>query len=217
MKKLAIGCLAVLLVVLVVGGTLGYYFIIRPAGSYIASFRQLAEVADIEKQVSNTRPFSPPASGELSEQMVTRFVAVQERMSSDLGGRFDELKDKYEQIERRHGAAGREASVSEKLEALKDLATIVVDAKKAQVAALNAANFSIAEYDWVRSQVYGAAGLALSGIDLKELSRMATERGSAEIDRAALALSEIPERNRDLVQPYVARLQEWAALAFFGL
>ena len=218
MKKLAIGCAGALLLVLVVGGIAGYVFVYRPARAYIASFRQLAEVPDIEKQITNKTPFEAPAGGELSEAWVTRFVKVQELMQARMGPRFGELKVKYDQMERRQKAEGRQASVTEGLTAMKDLAGIYVEAKRVQVEALNQTAFSLAEYDWVRKQVYAAAGLPVAGFNLRDMAETAkTGSGKMDFSSRAEAVPEAPARNKELVKPYAEKLQEWIALGFFGL
>jgi hypothetical protein len=218
MKKWAIGCGGALLVVLVVGGIAGYVFVYRPARVYIASFRQLAEVPEIEKLIANKAPFQPPASGELTAEWMTRFVKVQELMQARLGPRFGELKIKYDQMERQQKAEGRQASVTEGLTAIKDLAGIFVEAKRAQVEALNQTAFSLTEYDWVRKQVYAAAGLPLADFNLREIAE-AAKSGSGKVDfgRRAETSPEVPERNKEIVKPYAEKLRDWAALGFFGL
>ncbi len=214
MKKFAIGCAVALLLVLVVGGVLGYVFVLRPARAYIASFQQLGQIPEIEKQVANKTPFEAPSTNELTEQMVTRFVAVQQQMQQSLGPKFDELKAKYDQIDRVQKAEHREPTFTEAMGAIKDLTTIFVMAKRAQVEALNKAGFSLDEYSWVRGRVYNAAGIVMSEMDLSRLADSA-KKGQMEMRKTADEL--VPDQNKQLVQPYAKQLQEWAPLAFFGL
>lgn len=215
MKKLAIGCLIVAVVLVVVGGTLGYFFIWRPASGYIASFRQLGEMTALDKQVTSTASFTPPASGELTADLVGRFVKVQETMEQGLGPTFAELKTKYDALEKVMKSEKREATMLEGLNALKDLATIIVQAKRSQVQGLNAAGFSLDEYRWVRGEVYAAADLALAQLDFSAIAEAARQGG--DIVKPAPAPKEIPAVNRELVAPYVEKLKEWIALGFFGL
>jgi hypothetical protein len=216
MKKLAIGCLTVLVLVLVVGGVLGYIFVWRPATAYIASFRQLGELADIDKQIANKSPFTAPSGNELTQAMVTRFVNVQEQMQQTLGARFAEMKTKYDELDRLQKAEHRDPSFTETMGALKDLTRIIVVAKRAQVEALNKAAFSLEEYTWVRGRVYNAAGIALSEMDLTRLAN-AGPQGGGQVPLRRTAEEEVPDRNKELVKPYAKKLQEWAPLAFFGL
>jgi hypothetical protein len=215
MKKFAIGCLIVLAVLLVVGGTLGYFFIWRPASSYIASFRQLSEMPAIEKQVANKAAFTAPENGELTEALVARFVKVQESMETSLGPKFTELKAKYDQMDKTIKSENRKASAMEGLTALKDLATVIVQGKRAQVEALNAAGFSLEEYAWVRGQVYAAASIALAQLDFQDIAQAARE--GRDLVKAAPEPKDVPARNKELVAPHAAKLKEWAALGFFGL
>ena len=215
MKKFAIGCLIVAAVVIVVGGILGYFFIWRPASSYIASFSQLGEIADLDKQVTNKASFTPPASGELNKELVDRFVKVQEGMEQALGPTFTQLKTKYDVLDKAMKSEKREATVLEGVNALKDLATVIVQAKRAQVQALNTTSFSLDEYRWVRGQAYAAAGLPLTQIDLEGIAAAAKEGGN--VVRKAPEPGEIPAVNKELVAPYAEKLKEWIALGFFGL
>jgi hypothetical protein len=179
--------------------------------------KQLGEVPQIEEQIRNKRPFEGPANGELTAEMVSRFVKVQETMSASLGAKVNQLKEKYDQLEQARKAERREASMSEGLGALKDLAGVYVDAKRAQVDALNQAGFSLAEYDWVRKQVYAAAGLALAQINIAEIGRSAQAgRPNVSVTEASLD-TEIPAHNQELVKPYAEKLKDWMPMAFFGL
>jgi hypothetical protein len=216
MKKLAIGCLTVVVLVLVVGGVLGYIFVWRPATAYVASFRQLGELTDIDKQIANKSPFTAPAGNELTEAMVTRFVTVQEQMQQSLGARFADMKTKYDELDRLQKAQHRDPSFIEAMGALKDLTTIIVVAKRAQVEALNKAAFSLEEYTWVRGRVYNAAGIALSEMDLTRLASAGTQ-GGGQVQMRRTTDDQVPDRNKELVKPYAARLGQWAPLAFFGL
>ncbi len=62
MKKLAIGCGAVLLVLAVGAGIAGYY-IYSKAKSYLSQFEAIAAV---EKNVANRAPFTPPAASRVN-------------------------------------------------------------------------------------------------------------------------------------------------------
>lgn len=216
MKKVAIGCLAVLVLVLVVGGVLGYIFVWRPATAYLASFRQLGEISDIDRQVANKTPFTAPSGNLLTQEMVARFMAVQEQMQQTLGERFAPLKTKYDELDRLQKAEHRQASFTEGMGAVKDLVTIIVAAKRAQVEALNKAGFSLDEYSWVRGHIYSAAGIVMSEMDLTQLAK-AAERGPGQLQMRRTSDEEVPDGNKELVKPYAKKLEEFAPLAFFGL
>jgi hypothetical protein len=217
MKKFAIGCGIVVLVLCVVGGIAAYVAYTRFVKPMATTFTEFAELAEIEKQVKNTSSFTAPATGELTEEMVSRFVKVQEAMQARLGQRMDQLKTKYDQIDKALKSEQRRASFTEGLGALKDLSTIMVEAKHTQVEALNQASFSVKEYEWVRQQVYAAVGIVAAGFDVKDVKRLAEEAGRRGGPEPKETIGDVPERNRELVKPYGAKLQEWAPLAFFGL
>jgi hypothetical protein len=216
MKTFALGCLIVVAGLAVVGGTLGYFFIWKPASSYVAGLRQLGELADIDRQVTNKASFTPPANGELTEQLVSSFVSVQEAMQARLGPTFTQLKTKYDEMERVIKSEKRNANALEGLTALKDLATIIVEAKHAQVEGLNQKGLSLNEYEWVRKQVYAAAGVALVELNVKGIAQ--TAKAGGDITRMVTTADEkVPARNKELVAPYAEKLKEWVTLGFFGL
>jgi len=217
MKKVLVGCLGVILLVVVAAGIGGYYFIYRPARTYLASFQQLGEIPQIERQVKNQAPFSAPESGELTSAQVDGFMSVAGQIQARLGGRADELKAKYDEFDRARQGEGGDASVSQVLGAFRDLASFFVEGKRAQVEALNQVGFSLDEYTWVKERVFAAAGMVLTQIDVTELSRAAGgEVPDLDAKRTELD-EEVPEQNRALVQPHIAKLREYLTLGFFGL
>jgi hypothetical protein len=216
MKKVLIGCLAVFLLIAVAGSVAGYLFVVRPARTYLASFAQIAEIAELDRQVQNTRAFQPPEGGELTAEKVERFAQVQRSMKGRLGERLEALDAKYETLNRQLGESGRNVRVSEVLGAYRDVLGVVVEAKRAQVDGLNEAGFSVAEYAWVREQVYQAAGMNLLGLDLDALQR-AAESGDDGGRVELTGLAEAPEKNRELVAPYEDEMEDWIILGFFGL
>lgn len=221
MKKLAIGCLIGFALLLVVGG-IGLYFaydrLIKPGIEMAGSFKELGKLADIEKQVRNTAPFTIPDTGELTQEMVDRFVKVQQQVEAKLGARMAQIRTKYDQLDRTLSGEKREASFMQIAGGLTDLATLLVEAKSAQVEALNQSAFSVKEYEWVRGQVYAAVGIAAVGLDMKKMAAEAQAgnvRGFSPPERESVG--NVPERNKELVTPYEKKLKEWAPLAFFGL
>ena len=215
MKKVLLGCGGLIVVLVVAGGTLGYFYVYRPAKQYIASFAQLEEVPKLNAQVRNQVEFMPPASGELTPELVDRFMKTQDALRARMGARLEELDDKYKTFEQARGESNR-PSVREALEALKDLGALVVDAKRAQVDALNEHGFSVAEYEWTRNTMYQALGMPIKQ-GLQEVIREVS--GGEPSSSAALddALPDVPEVNRKLVDPIRDKLAESMALAFFGL
>jgi hypothetical protein len=213
MKKLAIGCGVVVLLLGVAGGA-GVYYLTMKARGYLQQFQALA---DVDKKIVNTSAFSAPASGELSEDMVRRFVAVQDGMRSKLGARVAEITAKQDEFVRRMQAENRkDSSPMEAFTIVKDMMGLLLEARTAHIDALNNQRFSLDEYAWVRARVYAAAGVSVTEISLKNLPDAIKQGG--EITRPlAEATEEVPVKNKELVKPLLPRFKEWAPLAFFGM
>lgn len=220
MKKLVIGCGLALLLVGIAGAAGLYYFVYRPARSFVSSMTELGEVAELDRRVANTRTYTAPASGTLTREQVARFVAVQEAIHGRLGARATELEAKYKAMSER---AADSRSVTELVGAYKDVFVLIAEAKRAQVDALNAQGFSLDEYAWVRSQFYEAAGITLTGVDFAELAGKLRTGDLSDVDTpvadgASKAPStSVPEVNRTLVAPYKDAMERWFAYAIFGL
>jgi hypothetical protein len=213
MKKFALGCLGVLVILAIVGGALGYYYIILPAKSYVSSFAQLKEFPRLNADVRNKAAFAPPASGELTPEVVDRFLKTQQAFRDRMGERVRELDAKYKALDQARG--DKQPSMSDVLGALKDFGELLHEAKRAQVQALNQEGFSLAEYEWVRNSVYRAAGVSID-VNIEQAIRQVTGETSGQ-DLAARMVGEVPEANRALVAPHFEKLRENIAFAFFGL
>jgi hypothetical protein len=213
MKKLAIGCLVVVVVLAVAGG-IGAYWLYNKGKGMVASFAQLQEIPKIEAQVQNKGAFTTPDNGELSEEQVARYMSVQRTIKERLGTRVKDLDAKYKALNHKNGGEG---SFTDGLEALKDLGTLIVEAKKVQVDALNAQHFSIAEYDWTRTTVYQAAGVPLSMNFDKVIRQAQAGQAPTEESLTEAVAGAVPEKNKALVAPHLEALRDGAGLAFFGL
>ena len=87
---------------------------------------------------------------------------------------------------------------------VRSLGSIIVEARRAHVDALNAEQFSASEYTWVKLRAYEAAGLeVMEGIDWSAVQE--AMKDGAEPGRRAGAdgsrRPDVPERNRELVKP----------------
>jgi len=223
MKKLAIGCL----VILVLGGvvlTVGAYFLYRAATPMVEEARNYVrgwtELSELEKNISNTAPHQPPASGELTAAQMDRFARVQEHVGSSLGERMRQFEEQYRHLKSSgDGAAQPAPSFTELLNGLRELADVFVQARRYQVDALNKEGFSQTEYSWVRARVFQAAGVeAVSSIDFSKLEQVIRDNtGAQDVNIPRLPENQIPARNRDLVKPYLERMDRWIPLAMFGL
>ena len=221
MKKLLVGCLVIVALGAIAVAT-GSYFLYRAATPYIEDARNylrgLSELSDLEKNITNRTPYSPPSSGELSETQVQRFTRVQDHVRTTLGQRMKEFEEKYQHL-KTDNPGNRQPSFSEMMSGLRDLASVFTDARRYQVDALNKEGFSQEEYSWVRTRVFEAAGIEVANmIDFGQLERAVREgTGMEDFTAPRIPTRDVPEKNRALVKPYLKQMDEWLPLAFFGL
>lgn len=208
-RKLAIGCGAVFLVLLVAGAGVAWWFIGRPAASMVGAVRDVQRIESIREEVRDTSSYQAPADGVLTGGQVERYMDVQRAMRSRLEERVETLRDRYEAIDDEN----RNPSPAELARAWADTTGLLVDATEAQVDALNAQDFSLEEYRWVRGQVLLAAGFAAPGYDITDLA------GDGPSDGEAIApgATEVPEENVQLVEPYAEEIEQTLPFAWFGL
>jgi hypothetical protein len=209
MKKFAIGCFGVVLVLAVAGvGIVWFKFgdDISAGLDAVQGAAQLAtEFEELNDSVENRSAYEPPSDGTLNEETFNRFLAAQRQMRNTMEGRLDELQTKYESMEQEIDERGGQASISEMMGAYSDLTDLLIEAKRAQVAALNAQGFSLQEYNWVRQQVYRALGESVAVAAI------------AESGASAPARATVPEATREMVAPHREELMESYALAWWGL
>ena len=222
MKKVLAGCLIVLVIALIGFAAAGYYAyrwaqpMIQSTGDYIERARQMARLGD---RIQNRAPYVPPASGELTAIQVDRFVAVQTRVRDELGARWTEIETKSAEIREKTQNNQRELTFAEFTSVLSDISNIYMEARQAQVDALNAQKFSDGEYTWVRNRVYEAAGMEVaSGIDMSRIEALARESAMKNnVKLPDLKKPDIPQANIKLVRPHLSKLKEWIPLAALGL
>ena len=217
MKKFAIGC-GVVAVILLIGAAIATYFVVNKVQSTVAEFAALGEVPEIERGVRNKAVFSPPPSGELTEAQVARFVQVQQQVRSLVGARFAEFETKYKDLsERMNKDQGTVLDAPAVIGAYKDLAQTFVAAKRGQVEALNDAGMSLDEYRWIRTQAYAALGIPLGEFDVSQVIDDIREGRQPRQPEGVVVAPTGPEVNRTLVEPHRKTLEDNAALPFFGL
>lgn len=221
MKKLLAGCF---IVAVIAGGALGValyfgYRTMRPmvdsVTGWVDQARNLAAESD---RLEHKGTYTPPASGELSEAQVRRFLAVHQHVRKRLGPRWADLQAKARAFEDRARQGERNLSLSEIGAVLSELGTVVVDARRAHIDALNTERFSSSEYRWVRLRAYEAAGMEVaSGIDWSRLEEW-IEKGAEQVGVPVptVPAPEIPTRNRELVKPHVEALKDWLPLIILG-
>lgn len=218
MKKILAGCLVVLVIAAIGFAAAGFYAYraMRPMIDNAANYMDKArEVAKLSDDIKIKTPFEAPANGELTQQQVERFIAVQTRVRSDLGDRWGQVEKKSQELKAKADANSKDLSFSEFTSVFSDIANIWLEARQSQVTALNIQRFSESEYEWVRNRVYEAAGVELAGqIDLSKIEALA---GSQGVTVPKVDLPKVPEKNIELVKPHAAKIKEWIPMAVLGL
>jgi hypothetical protein len=215
MKKIAIGCGVVVLVV-AAAAAVGSYLVYRKVSSAFGDFAQLASVPEVERSVRNQSDFTPSSSGELTDSQVQRFLRVQATVRSRLGQRAAEIERKYKALLEKDNATAFD--LPDLVSAYRDLAAGYVEAKRVQVDALNEAGFSLAEYRWIRNQAYAALGVPMMDLDVaKIIEDVRAGRTPGEPQRSVPLGPTGPPANQELLKPHRKALEENAGLAFFGL
>lgn len=221
MKKLAAGCLVVAVIGVVALG-LALYFGYRAISPMIDNattvLEQAREAAAQSDRLENTTAYTPPADGELTEAQLRRFFAVHERMRGTLGPRWTDLQAQADRVAQQAKEDARQLSFTEVASMVRSLGSIVVEARRAHVDALNAEQFSSSEYNWVRLRAYEAAGLEVfEGIDWSEIQDAIREGARrAGVREPTVPKPDIPERNRELVKPHLDELKAWLPLTALG-
>ena len=209
-----------------IGAAVGAYFLYRAARPVYDSARQmvdgaaqLAEVVATDQKLVNTSDYAGPASGELTADQVQRFLRVQGHVTATLGARTEAFKEKYKELgTTRPDGTEVPPSLTQLLAGLGDMSKVYMDARQAQVDALNTEKFSREEFSWVRLRVYQAAGIEVAGYEPREIERMIKGMASGvEVKVPEVDLPDAPAKNRELVKPYSNQIMEWLAMASFGL
>jgi hypothetical protein len=215
MKKLAVGC-GIVALVLIVGVSVALYVAASKARSYLRESGVAESLQTLSKGVNNTSPFTPPANGDLTPDIVSRFVAVHDAIVAKLGPRFKEIAAMQDDMLRREQAEHRKATSAEDFKNVTAMMGFILQAQGAWIDGLNQQRFSMDEYQWVRGHVYAAAGLNVVELVDRNFS------GNGQTDRVVTrpipgSSDPVSQRNKAIVAPFLPKLKESAALAFFGL
>jgi hypothetical protein len=201
----------VLVLVVVAAGTVFYVKIYQPIGSPLVAMAGANRLE--ERRLQNQAAFVPPASGELTGEQTANFVAVEEGVQKRLAVGTDVLVRKQADLE--PASKAHTLSVQKTLLAFGDMKGLYLSAKAAQIEAMNRVDFSKVEFEWVRKQLYQAAGLRLSQLDVSDVI--------AGVPDAVVKVREfepdgrVPGQNERLARPLASKLQAWLSLGFFGL
>lgn len=213
MKKLAIGC--VVLLVLGIAGIAAIPYVLSRISSTVTSaaegfVAELSALPELERAVRKQGPYTPPPSGEPSREQVERLVEVQQAVRTRLGPRAADLERRYHRLVARN---------NHDLSDYREYAATYLDAKRAQVDALNRVGVSLDEYRWTRAQVYAALGVPLVDLDLSRI--VANAKGGGGGQSAAPAYptsgSTASPAVKEFVEPHRGVLESNAALAAYGL
>jgi hypothetical protein len=216
MKKLAIGCGVIVLLVGIALGAAAYYTY-RQARAMIAQFSELGQVPELERGVRVKTTYVPPASEELSVNQIERLLKVQTAVRSRLGERFEELERKYKSLTDKKDATIADAPAL--LAAYRDVAAAWMAAKRSQVDALNDAGLSLEEYRWIRDRAYRALGVPYMDFDIGKIVEQ-IRQGTTSVEPGQIRGSvgpSGPDANRTLIEPYKKQLENNLPLASFGL
>jgi hypothetical protein len=205
MQKFLIGCAAVVLVLVIGGGTAGYLFVVKPGMEFVSEVGEFTtEFQNLNNQIEQTDPFVAPADGQLDPDRFQRFLVAQRDMRGLLEDELATLDGKWNEIKEEMAAEGRDANVLEVLTAYRDLGGLLLTAKEAQVQVLNRYQFSLDEYVWTRNQTFRALGeqVAVAAVG---------DQGSAALS------SQVSEEVMTLVEPHREELMQSYVMAWFGL
>ena len=214
MKKLGVGLLiaaGVLVLVAATAGTIFYVKVYRPIASPLMA---IAGARTLEEQrLQNHGAFLPPISGELSAEQAARFGAVEEEVQKQIANGTALLASKQADLLR--ASDTHALSVPATLSVFGNIKGVYLKAKVAQIDAMNRANFSKEEFEWVRRQLYAGAGLRWSQLDTTDVIAGVPD-ATVEVRQFEPGIR-VPGQNERLAKPLASKLQEWLALGFFGL
>lgn len=210
-NKVLVGCLVAFAALLVIGGGAVYYFIGRPLLATFNVARDLSTIQQLDSSVTNRSNFAAPSDGLVTEQQLSRYLAVSRQVTNDLQAGMSAIEELHREVSAGSSSTPSFAGFRQAAAAWTDLLKLVLKAKETQVNALNSNGFSLAEYRWVRSQVMAAAGLAIFEVDLSTLLQ---EDSNPAVRRATAT---VPQANVELVAPHIAELEKLLPLSALGL
>lgn len=205
MRKILLGCLIVVVVLVGAGGTAGYFLVIKPAWQFVGGIQEFGqEYARLNAEIEQQQAWQPPASGDLDGDQFQRFLVAQRDMRQAMEGELEALKVRFEAMNEDIKADQRDMNVSELFGAYQGLGDLLLKAKAAQVEALNRYNFSLQEYLYVRNQTFRALGQEVA---VASFGDQAPQRSEGQL----------PDEVVEMVAPHREELMEGYAFAWFGI
>jgi hypothetical protein len=216
MKKLAFGCLGVVVLIGIAVVGVGYYGYLR-VKSTVSQFAELGRIPEIESGVRIKTAFIPPKSGELTQAQIDHLVQVQERVKQRLGQNMAVMERTYHSLLQKKDATIVDAPAL--LAAYRDLAAAWLDAKRTQVEALNDAGLSLDEYRWIRSEAYRSLEIPLVDIDFARIARDIKNgvKESTAVSLGGAFSGQAVKANLPRLQKYRKQLEDNLPFAAFGL
>ncbi|GAB2494811.1 hypothetical protein [Arenimonas alkanexedens] len=151
-KKILTGCLVVVLV-LVVGLGLAWWFVLRPmwqAG--VEGATAWVSAVDLGDDIVNRAPFEAPDDGRMSQAQVDDFVKVQSVVARELGPDLAVLAQRTQAAAEERSSGAAETSLADVGTAYRELSGLLSRLRAAQAKGVNEVGMSRDEYAWVRRQ-----------------------------------------------------------------
>ncbi len=202
------GCLGTVLVVLVAVVLGGYFLVYRPARDFIAQVQNVTTgftgPATTGTSGAGTRavPATPITQAELR-----KFVRVRRVVRAELGEAFTPLSRLGDQI-----GQGGNPSVTDALNAFRQLGGKLGAARTAQRAALQREGLSAARYAVVRTQVNRALGVP--EVNWQQVGQALQTLQAPDFEKALVPAD---PRTAKLIAPFRQELTATAALGLIGL
>jgi hypothetical protein len=210
MKKLLVGCFLFAVIACTAVAFGAYFFIYRPVTAMLENVEMAVRYED---RLTNQTPFTPPTEPALSEDQVTRFVAVQRAMMTVAGNDLSQIQEALGRIAEQSSSAQDWQAFMQELGQFSEAISLMRNVRDAQVQAMNEQNLSLQEYEWARG-VFFAALLPTQGFDqlqaIAQEGSVTPERLSDVFEGSGFAASTHP--SAALVAPYREEAARWAML-----
>ena len=202
-RRFVFGCFTSLIMLVLVLGVALYFIVIRPIQGLVGV---------VNEQPALRGTYKPPSSGKLTGAQVQRFVRVQRQTRADLGKGYTQLESRYKQL-----TTGG-FNPSSLLDAFRETGTLLTDARSAQRRALEREKLSGAEYNWIKGEVYKAAGVDYTGLNLADLAGRFNGSGILQFFGSSYKVPQVSSSlNAPIVRPFRDELAKTSALALLGL